>query len=65
MMDYIIISVVLFFMFFFTYVGFHMAIEKDKKKYIPLPWEPGGFLNKKNEKPFNKSDIQYRDGDNT
>ena len=52
-------------MFFFTYVGFHMAIEKDKKKYIPLPWEPGGFLNKKNEKPFNKSDIQYRDGDNT
>ena len=64
-MDYISMFFVLFFMFFFAYVGFHMAIEKDMKKHIPLPWEPGGFLNRQDVKPFNKSDIQYRDGDNT
>jgi len=58
-------SAVLMFMLIFTYIGFHMAIEKDKGKYIPLPWEPGGFLNRQDVKPFNKSDIQYRDGDNT
>ena len=58
-------SAVLMFMLIFTYIGFHMAIEKDKGKYIPLPWEPGGFLNRQDVKPFNKSDIKYRDGDNT
>ena len=64
-MDYLSMFFVLFFMFFFAYVGFQMAIEKDMKKHIPLPWEPGGFLNRQDVKPFNKSDIEYRDGDNT
>jgi len=65
MINCIMASAVLMFMLIFTYIGFHMAIEKDKGKYIPLPWEPGGFLNRQDVKPFNKSDIQYRDGDNT
>jgi L-asparagine transporter-like permease len=45
----------------FTYIGIHMSFEKDSKKHIPLLWEPGGlFYNQ-----FDKSDIKYRDGDNT
>ena len=52
----------------FSYIGIHMAFEKDAKKGIPLIWEPGGLLHnliKKQEKKFDKSDIKYRDGDNT
>lgn len=52
----------------FAYIGIHMSVEKDSKKYIPLIWEPGGFLYelfKKQHKHFDKSDIKYRDGDNT
>ena len=51
-----------------TYVGIHMTFEKDAKKSIPLLWEPGGLLYnlfKKEPKQFDKSDIKYRDGDNT
>jgi hypothetical protein len=52
----------------FTYIGIHMSFEKDSKKHIPLLWEPGGLfynLFKKEQKQFDKSDIKYRDGDNT
>ena len=45
-----------------------MSFEKDSKKHIPLLWEPGGLLYnlfKKEQKQFDKSDIKYRDGDNT
>ena len=49
----------------FTYVGFHMAIEKDLKKHIPLIWEKGGLLNKTYRKLFDKNDVKYQDGDNT
>jgi hypothetical protein len=52
----------------FTYIGIHMSFEKDSKKHIPLLWEPGGLLYnlfKKEQKQFDKSDIKYRDGDNT
>lgn len=38
--------VILVVVFGFTYVGFHMAIEKDKGERIPLAWEEGGFLRK-------------------
>lgn len=52
----------------FTYIGIHMSFEKDAKKGIPLIWEQGGFLHnlfKSEQKQFDKSDIKYRDGDNT
>lgn len=45
-----------------------MSFEKDAKKGIPLIWEQGGFLHnlfKSEQKQFDKSDIKYRDGDNT
>ncbi len=28
----------------FTYIGLHMAAEKDAKRAMPLIWEKGGFL---------------------
>lgn len=39
-------GIILLLAFGFTYIGFHMAMEKDKGEYIPLPWEKGGFLRK-------------------
>ena len=30
---------ILIIMGFFTYVGFHMAREKDEGRYIPMFWE--------------------------
>ena len=51
-----------------SYIGIHMSFEKDAKKHIPLIWEEGGFLYnlfKEETKNFDKSDIKYRDGDNT
>jgi hypothetical protein len=51
-----------------SYIGIHMSFEKEKKENIPLIWEPGGLLYnlfKKEPKKFDKSDIKYRDGDNT
>lgn len=49
----------------FVYMGAHIQEEQRQGKYIPLPWEEGGFLNKAKRKIFNKSDVIYRDGDNT
>lgn len=49
----------------FVYMGAHVQEEQRQGKYIPLPWEEGGFLNKAKRKIFNKSDVIYRDGDNT
>ena len=49
----------------FTYIGFHMSVEKDAKKHIPLLWEKGGWLNKRYHKVFDKSKVKYFDGDNT
>lgn len=43
----------------FLYVVNHIETERKTGKSIPLPWE------KPNRKPFDKSDIEYRDGDNT
>jgi len=45
--------------FFLTYMSSHMISEKKLGCRIPLPWE------KKTAKVFDKSDIKYRDGDNT
>ena len=44
--------------FFFMYMSSHILDEEKKGKCIPLPWE-------KKRKIFDKSDIEYRDGDNT
>tara|TARA_X000001036_G_C20094199_1_gene568407 strand:+ start:66 stop:260 length:195 start_codon:yes stop_codon:yes gene_type:complete len=52
-------------MAWFVYMGAHIQEEQRQGKYIPLPWEEGGFLNKAKRKIFNKSDVVYRDGDNT
>lgn len=70
MLECIFSVVVLLLMTFFTYMAFHIGAESDKGDYIPLPWEPDGFLYKlwskaKQRKPFDKADIKYRDGDNT
>ena len=43
---------------FFCYMSAHCAEEMRKGKTIRLPWE-------KKRKIFDKSDITYRDGDNT
>jgi hypothetical protein len=50
---------ILFVGFFLTYMSSHMVSEKKLGRRIPLPWE------KKPPKVFDKSDIKYRDGDNT
>lgn len=45
---------------FFAYMSSHMVEEKKRGKTIPLPWEKGYKF-----KCFDKSDVKYRDGDNT
>tara|TARA_B100000963_G_scaffold156212_1_gene135948 strand:- start:893 stop:1078 length:186 start_codon:yes stop_codon:yes gene_type:complete len=44
---------------FFCYMSAHCAEESKKGKTIRLPWE------RNKRKIFDKSDIEYRDGDNT
>ena len=53
------VTILLMVMCLFLYVSEHMRQERKAGKQIPLPWE------KPNRKPFDKSDIKYRDGDNT
>ena len=43
----------------FAYGSAHVMEEERTGKQIPLPWE------KTNNKTFDKSNIKYRDGDNT
>ena len=47
---------------FFVYMSSHIISEEKAGKSIPLPWER---MFKKERKVFDKSDIEYRDGDNT
>ena len=49
----------------FVYMGTHIQEEQRQKKHIPLLWEEGGLFNKVKKKIFDKSDVVYRDGDNT
>ena len=46
-------------MTFFVYMSSHLVSEKKAGKTLPLFWEED------RTKPFDKSDIEYRDGDNT
>lgn len=43
----------------FAYMSFHCAEEQRRGKRIPLPWE------RIKRKIFDKSEVKYRDGDNT
>ena len=43
----------------FAYMSVHVSEEQRQGRYIRLPWE------KEKRKQFDKSDIEYRDGDNT
>ena len=48
-----------------VYVGAVVNEEERRGKRIPLIWEKDGFLRMTKRKVFDKSDIKYRDGDNT
>lgn len=65
MMEYFVGTIVLLIGFFFMYMLIHMEEEKREGRYLPLPWEQGGWMHKTQRKIFDKSDIKYRDGDNT
>tara|TARA_B100002019_G_scaffold293504_1_gene321660 strand:+ start:6670 stop:6858 length:189 start_codon:yes stop_codon:yes gene_type:complete len=58
--NYVLGSVFIIGAGWFAYMSFHVGEENRKNKYIPLPWEKGGIF-----RPFDKSDVKYRDGDNT
>lgn len=67
-MEFLNILIGVFFLivaFFMLYMLQHMESEKIKGEYIPLMWEEGGWLRKVKRKIFDKSDVVYRDGDNT
>lgn len=49
----------------FTYIGVHIQEERRQGNHIPLLWEKGGFFKRTKRKIFDKSDLKYRDGDNT
>jgi len=51
--------------FLLLYMNLHMEKEKACGDSLPLPWEKGGWMNRAKRKIFDKSDIIYRDGDNT
>lgn len=59
------IAAIMIFAVLFTYLGLHMAKEKDQKKRLPLLWEKGGLFNRTYHKVFDKSKVKYFDGDNT
>jgi len=57
-MDNLFIAIFSIFAIFIIYMQTHIIQEQKQGKSIRLPWE-------KKRKPFDKSDIEYRDGDNT
>jgi len=58
-MEYIILTLILSISAVFAYGSSHVAEEQRRGEYIPFFWE------KKTNKVFDKSDIEYTDGDNT
>jgi hypothetical protein len=61
-MEYLIGIVLVLASFLFAYVSSVVIEEEKKHKRIPLFWEKEFW---KKRKLFDKSDIEYRDGDNT
>ena len=57
-MDNLFIAIFSIFAIAVIYMQTHINEEQKRGKSIRLPWE-------KKTKPFDKSDIEYRDGDNT
>tara|TARA_B100001093_G_scaffold289992_1_gene276924 strand:+ start:516 stop:692 length:177 start_codon:yes stop_codon:yes gene_type:complete len=45
-LEYFIGITITIFMLTMSYVGIHMAFEKDAGKYFPLIWEKDGLLEK-------------------
>ena len=43
----------------FAFMTSHIIQEEREGRIIPLPWE------RKKRKLFDKSDLEYKDGDNT
>ena len=61
-----IVGIVLIFLGLFAVVMSSHIIEETKRgKFLPLPWEKGGWLRGGSPKIFDKDDVKYRDGDNT
>ena len=44
LLEYLFATFVTLFMLWFCYMSFHVVEEQKKGKYLPLPWEEGGFL---------------------
>jgi|TARA_R110000744_G_scaffold345952_1_gene451396 hypothetical protein len=65
MIELIVAVIVLVVMLGAVYVGAVINEEERRGKHIPLIWEKDGFLRMTKRKVFDKSDIKYRDGDNT
>jgi hypothetical protein len=57
--NFIFAVLITIFTAWFAYMSAHCVEEQRQGKNIRLPWE------KKTIKQFDKSDIEYRDGDNT
>lgn len=58
-MEYLLATLITSIAALFAYGSFHIAEEQRRGEYIPFFWE------KKTNKIFDKSDIEYTDGDNT
>ena len=65
MIELIVAVIVLVVMLGAVYVGAVINEEERRGKRIPLFWEKDSFLHVTKRKVFDKSDIKYRDGDNT
>jgi len=63
--DFIMAFIFTTFMGIFALYSSVLVHEKKTGKSVILPWEKDGFFRKTKRKIFDKSDIEYRDGDNT
>ena len=43
-LEILFVSAIMFVSMWFCYMSFHVVEEKKQGKYLPLPWEDGGFL---------------------
>jgi hypothetical protein len=43
-LEFLFISAIMVGSLWFCYMSFHVVEEQKQGKYLPLPWEDGGFL---------------------
>ena len=43
-LEFLFVSAIMVGSMWFCYMSFHVVEEKKQGKYLPLPWEDGGFL---------------------